>query len=81
MKKKRKTGWIIVIVIAALLALQTLPVFFPRPLGSVELADDRIRLYYQPGDEKGAKEVFDLLNEKSSEIYQKMNYKIGRAHV
>ena len=72
MKKKRKTGWIIVIVIVALLVLQTLPVFFPRPLGSVEMADDRIRLYYQPGDEKGAKEVFDLLNQKSEEIYQQM---------
>jgi len=74
MKKKHKTGWIIVIVIVALLVLQTLPILFPKPLGSVKMADDRVHLYYQPGDEKGAKEVFDLLNEKSGEIYQKMNY-------
>ena len=74
MKKKRKTGWIILIVIAALLVLQTLPIFFPKPLGSVEMADERVHLYYQPGDEKGAKEVFDLLNQRSGEIYAQMNY-------
>ena len=72
MKKKPKTIWIILLVVAVLLVLQTLPVLFPKPLGSVEMADERIRLYYQPGDEKGAKEVFDLLNEKSGEIYQRM---------
>ena len=72
MKKKPKKVWIILLIIAALLVLQTLPVFFPKPLGSIEMADERIRLYYQPGDEKGAKEVFDLLNQKSGEIYQQM---------
>lgn len=74
MKKKLKKVWIILLIIAALLVLQTLPVFFPKPLGSIEMADERIRLYYQPGDEKGAREVFDLLNEKSGEIYEKMNF-------
>ena len=73
MKKKRKTGWIILLAILALVVLQTLPVFFPKPLGSKAMMDERIHLYYQPGDEKGAKEVFDLLNEKSGEIYEKMN--------
>lgn len=72
MKKKPKTVWIILLVVAALLVLQTLPVFFPKPLGSVEMANERIHLYYQPGDEKGAGEVFDRLNEKSGEIYQRM---------
>jgi hypothetical protein len=75
MKKKPKTVWIIVLSIVLLLVLQTLPVFFPRPLGSKVLEDERIRLYYVPGDEKGANEVFDLLNEKSDEIYKKMNFK------
>jgi len=74
MKKKQKKVWIILLIIVALLVLQTLPVFFPKPLGSIEMSDERIRLYYQPGDEKGAKEVFDLLNEKSGEIYEKMNF-------
>ena len=50
MKKKPKTVWIVLISIAALLVLQTLPVFFPRPLGSKVLEDARIRLYYVPGD-------------------------------
>ena len=74
MKKKPKTLLIILISIATLLLVQTLPVFFPRPLGSVVLEDERIRLYYVPGDEKGANEVFDLLNAKSDEIYKKMNF-------
>lgn len=74
MKKKPKTLMIILIIIATLLLVQTLPVFFPRPLGSVVLEDERIRLYYMPGDEKGANEVFDLLNAKSDEIYKKMNF-------
>ena len=74
MQKKPKTVWIVLISIAVLLVLQTLPVFFPRPLGSKVLEDERIRLYYLPGDEKGANEVFDLLNAKSDEIYKKMNF-------
>ena len=74
MKKKPKTIWIVLLSIAVLLVLQTLPVFFPRPLGSVALENERICLYYVPGDEKGANEVFDLLNAKSDEIYKKMNF-------
>ena len=74
MKKKPKTVWIIVISIVVLLVLQTLPIFFPRPLGSVALEDERVRVYYVPGDEKGAHEVFDLLNAKTDEIYKLMNY-------
>lgn len=74
MKKKPKTVWIVVSGIILLLILQTLPVFFPRPLGSKALEDERIILYYLPGDEKGANEVFELLNAKSDEIYKKMNF-------
>ena len=72
--KKRKTVWIILSSIAVLLVLQTLPVFFPRPMGSKALEDERICVYYVPGDEKGANEVFELLNAKSDEIYKKMGF-------
>ena len=74
-QKKRKSAWIILLCVVVLLVLQTLPVFFPRPMGSKLMEDERIRLYYVPGDEKGATEVFDLLNAKSDEIYKKMNFK------
>ena len=74
-KKKLKKAVIIIICIFAIVLLQTLPVFFPKPLGSKSITDDNINLYYQTGDEKGANEVFDLLNEKSEEIYTKMNFK------
>lgn len=64
----------ILIVLFLFIVLQTIPVFVPRPLGSKQLSNDNITLYYQSGDEVGANEVFDLLNEKASEIYTLMNY-------
>ncbi|HKM34076.1 MAG TPA: hypothetical protein VJY54_04965 [Lachnospiraceae bacterium] len=76
MKKKnrhRKTI-IIISIILFLVVVQTLPVFFMKPWGSKTLSNDFIILNYQPGDEKGANEVFELLNEKSESIYKKMNY-------
>lgn len=76
MKKKskyRKTV-IIICIILLLVVVQTLPVFFMKPFGSKTLSNEFIILNYQPGDEKGANEVFELLNEKSESIYQKMDY-------
>ena len=76
MKKKckfKKTK-ITIGVILFLVILQTLPVFFMKPWGSKTLSNDFITLNYQSGDEKGAKEVFDLLKEKSEDIYNKMDY-------
>jgi hypothetical protein len=76
MKKKfnRKRVIIVVSIIFALIVVQTLPVFFLAPFGSKTLKDDSIHLTYQPGDEKGAQEVFNLLKEKSASIYEKMDY-------
>lgn len=76
MKKKWKFRkiFIIISIILLLAVVQTLPVFFMKPWGSETLSNDFIILNYQPGDEKGAKEVFELLKEKSESIYEKMNY-------
>lgn len=65
---------IILSIILALAAVQTLPVLFMKPLGSKTLSNDFINLYYQSGDEAGAQEVYNLLNEKSQAIYDRMNY-------
>lgn len=77
MKKKsiRKKVLLAAVFIAALLFIQTLPVFFVKPFGSKTIVDRNICLYYQPGDEKGANEIFEILKEKSDEIYTKMNFK------
>lgn len=76
MKRKFKHKRIVVVVsiLLALIVVQTLPVFFLAPFGSETLEDDSIRLTYQPGDEKGAREVYELLKEKTAYIYDKMDY-------
>jgi hypothetical protein len=76
MKKKfnRKKLIIVVSILLALIVVQTLPVFFLAPFGSETLEDDSIRLTYQSGDEKGAREVYDLLKDKTAYIYDKMDY-------
>lgn len=48
----------------AIVVIQKLQAFFPKPLGSKSMVDDNISLYYQPGDEQGATEVFALLKDK-----------------
>jgi hypothetical protein len=61
-------------IILVLVVLQTLPVFFVKPWNSKEMKNDFINLSYQEGDEEGAREVFNLLVEKSESIYDKMDY-------
>lgn len=78
-KSKAKKIFIIVICILVLVVIQTLPVYFVKPLGSKNIADENISLYYQAGDEKGANEVFELLKVKADEIRSKMNYKSDNA--
>jgi hypothetical protein len=74
MKKKGKRAVLIIGILLALAVIQTLPVFFMRPLGYKTLSNAFINLYYQPGDEAGAQEVFELLAEKTASIYEKLNY-------
>lgn len=73
-KLKRKKVLVVISIILALIVVQTLPAFFLTPFGSETLEDDSIHLTYQPGDEKGAREVFDLLKERSASIYSEMEY-------
>lgn len=73
-KNRRKKNLIIVSIILALVIIQTLPVFFMKPWGSKIFKNDTINLNYQTGDEAGAKEVFDLLVDKTEAIYKEMNY-------
>lgn len=77
MKKKStvKKVLTVVICIITLAIIQTLPVFFPKPLGSKNITDNNICLYYQPGDEKGANEIFGVLKDKADEIRTKMDFK------
>jgi len=63
----------IIIGILVLAILQTLPVFFKKPLNSKTLSNDRITMTYQAGDDAGAQEVFDLLEKEAQNIYTQMN--------
>lgn len=77
MKKKSKKkiikilGGILVIAV-----VQTLPIFFLKPMGYKTMTDDNIEMYYAAGVEKGAEEVFELLQQKSGEIKDKMKMEI-----
>lgn len=73
-KSRKKKVLIVIGVIVLMLIVQTLPVLFPKPLGSKSIVDENIHLYYQKGDEKGANEVFDLLSEESASIFSKMEF-------
>ena len=73
-KFKHKKAIIIISTIIVLLALQTLPVFLMKPWASKTMKIEFITLTYQAGDEKGANEVFELLEKESEDIYKKMNF-------
>lgn len=76
MKNGFEVGKVFIVVICILVfaIIQTLPVFFPKPLGSKTILGEKICLYYQEGDEKGANEVFEQLKDKTDEIYTKMDF-------
>lgn len=75
MKEKKGRFIMITVSLLILLVIQTLPVFILKPWGSEALKNDYISLYYHPGEEEGAQEVFNLLVEMSEEIYNKMDLK------
>lgn len=58
----------IVVVLLVLVVLQTLPIFFPRPLFAETLQSGSIRVHHTKGDEKGAREVLDLLVQRGGDI-------------
>ena len=51
-------------LVVLLLIIQTLPVFLVAPLGSRVLSGEVVRVHYREADFQGAREVFDLLEEK-----------------
>ena len=61
-------------IILAVLVVQTLPVFILRPLGAKEYANKDVVVTYQPGDEAGARDVFDLVTSEVGRIKAKMEY-------
>ncbi len=61
-------------VILAILAIQTLPVFLVKPLGAREYANEDVVVYYQPGDESGARDVFDLVANDIGHIKDTMRF-------
>ncbi len=65
---------IIVGIIAAVLVVQTLPVFILKPLGAKEYANQDLVVYYQPGDESGARDIFDLVTSDIGRIKTTMKY-------
>lgn len=71
--KKRKNVLKICACILGLVVIQTLPIFYKRPLNSKILSNERIAMFYQAGDDSGAQEVFELLEEKAQDIYTQMN--------
>ncbi len=65
---------IIVAVLIALAALQSLPIVLLKPLGAQAYANDSVVVYYEPGDEAGAHEVFQLVSNHIGEIDARMEY-------
>ncbi len=73
-----RSAWTAVAIIAAVLialvALQSLPIVLIKPLGAQAYANENVLVYYEPGDEAGAKEVFDLVSSNIVEINARMEY-------
>ncbi|MBV1756445.1 MAG: hypothetical protein KMY55_01255 [Dethiosulfatibacter sp.] len=76
-KERRKKTMRVLAFIVALVIIQTLPIFFLKPMGYETIADENIQMYYSPGEQKGAEEVFELLQLKSDEIKEKMKMEIN----
>ena len=73
-----KKIFIILGIILAVLVIQTLPVFILKPLGAREYVNKDVAVYYQPGDESGAREIFDLVTNNIAEIKAKMKFESNR---
>jgi hypothetical protein len=65
---------VIVGIIVALLIIQSLPIFFPMPFGAQAYDNPDFVVYYERGDEAGARDVFDLVKSSMGELKQRMDY-------
>jgi len=64
----------IIFTIILILVIQTLPVFLLKPIGVKELKDTEVNVYYQPSDDKGATEIFDLVKKDLGQVKEKMRF-------
>ncbi len=69
-----KKTLIILAIIMALVVIQTLPVFILKPLGAKQYVNNDVLVYYEPGDESGAREVFDFVTSNMAELKAMMKY-------
>ncbi len=65
-------------IVLAILAIQTLPVFMVRPLGAKEYANQDVVVYYQPGDESGSREIFDLVTSEIGRVKAAMKFESSK---
>lgn len=73
--KIRKSKLLLFVYILLILAvLQSLPVFMLKPLGAKELRGEKVVVFYESGDEKGAKEIFNSLERRADEIRDKLEF-------
>lgn len=78
MNTKYKFISIISSCLAILAIIQTIPIFLLKPIGARELNGPRIILYYEPGDKKGANEVYGILDRNAMDIRKKLNLSDSR---
>jgi hypothetical protein len=74
MKKIVKRILLILTIIVSIAAIQYTPVFFLRTLDMQIKEGQNVIVYYQKGDEKGAQEVFNLIESLGNQIKQKLKY-------
>lgn len=65
---------IVIGVIVAILVIQTLPVFIVKPLGAKQYVNKDVVVYYERGDEAGAREIFDLVTGEIGRIKTTMKF-------
>src|SRR5437868_6843030 len=65
---------LVVAILAVLLVVQTLPVFVNQPFGAKAYAAPDAVVYYEPGDEAGAKAVADLVQSRTGQLKAKLQW-------
>ncbi|GIM29277.1 hypothetical protein CPJCM30710_19430 [Clostridium polyendosporum] len=74
MNKKFKALLMTISCILILSVIQTIPAFILKPIGAKELKGKNVIIYYQTKDEKGAKEVYQVLENTVGEIREKLEF-------
>lgn len=65
-------------IVVALVVIQTLPVFIVSPVGAKEYRSANAVVIYSAGDEAGATEVFELVNNNVAQLKAKMQLELTR---